>query len=121
MPSRPAHSPHAAAQTPATAAAPKPASTSNIPVPLTSFIGRDRELKKIAELLSSSRLLTLTGPGGVGKTRLAIESAQAALKAFKDGVLWVSLAALSDENLIPQEIAQRCACARSPPRALITR
>jgi non-specific serine/threonine protein kinase len=57
-------------------------------------------------LLSSSRLLTLTGPGGVGKTRLAIQTAHVSIKKFKDGVVWIGLAALSDENLIPQEIAQ---------------
>src|SRR6266498_2910818 len=80
--------------------------SSNIPVPLTSFIGREKELKEIARLLSTSRLLTLTGPGGVGKTRLAIQAAQDSIKKFKEGVLWVSLVSLSDENLIPQEIAQ---------------
>lgn len=80
--------------------------TPNIPVPLTSFIGRQKELKEIEKLLSSSRLLTLTGPGGVGKTRLAIQTAHVSIKKFKDGVFWVGLAALSDENLIPQEIAQ---------------
>jgi predicted ATPase/DNA-binding SARP family transcriptional activator len=79
--------------------------SSNIPVPLTSFVGRHKELKEIATLISSSRLLTLTGPGGVGKTRLAIETAQHSLKNFKDGVFWVGLVGLSDENLIPQEIA----------------
>jgi predicted ATPase/DNA-binding SARP family transcriptional activator len=80
--------------------------SSNIPVPLTSFIGRERELKEIAGLLSSSRLLTLTGPGGVGKTRLAIQTAADSIKKFRDGVFWVGLVGLSDENLIPQEIAQ---------------
>jgi non-specific serine/threonine protein kinase len=80
--------------------------SSNIPVPLTSFIGREKELKEIAGLLSSSRLVTLTGPGGVGKTRLAIETAQHSLKNFNDSVFWVGLVGLSDENLIPQEIAQ---------------
>jgi non-specific serine/threonine protein kinase len=80
--------------------------TPNIPVPLTSFIGRQKELKEIEMLLSSSRLLTLTGPGGVGKTRLAIQTANVSIKKFKDGVVWIGLAALSDENLIPQEIAQ---------------
>jgi len=80
--------------------------SSNIPVPLTSFVGRQKELKEITKLLSSSRLLTLTGPGGVGKTRLAIQSANASIKKFKDGVFWVSLVGLSDGNLIPQEIAQ---------------
>jgi len=79
--------------------------SSNIPVPLTSFIGREKELKEIARLLSSSRLLTLTGPGGVGKTRLAIQTAHGTIKEFKDGVFWVGLVALSDANLIPQEIA----------------
>jgi len=80
--------------------------SSNIPVPLTSFVGRHKELKEIAKLLSSSRLLTLTGPGGVGKTRLAIHTANDSIKKFKDGVFWVGLVGLSDANLIPQEIAQ---------------
>jgi len=79
---------------------------SNIPVPLTSFIGREKELKEIARLLSSSRLVTLTGPGGVGKTRLAIQAARDSTRRFKDGVFWVGLVGLSDANLIPQEIAQ---------------
>ncbi|HET6796861.1 MAG TPA: tetratricopeptide repeat protein, partial [Gemmatimonadales bacterium] len=80
--------------------------TNNIPVPLTSFVGRERDLKEIAKLLHASRLVTLTGPGGVGKTRLAIEAAGQALTKFKDGVLWVSLASLSEPGLIPQELAQ---------------
>ena len=80
--------------------------SSNIPVPLTSFVGRQKELAEIAGLLASSRLLTLTGPGGVGKTRLAIQAAHDSMKKFKDGVFWVGLVGLSDENLIPQEIAQ---------------
>jgi predicted ATPase len=79
---------------------------SNIPVPLTSFVGRQRELKEIGKLLASSRLLTLTGPGGVGKTRLAIETAQHSLLNFIDGVFWVGLVGLSDANLIPQEMAR---------------
>ena len=79
---------------------------SNIPTPLTSFIGRENELKEIGKLLSSSRLVTLTGSGGVGKTRLAIQTANDSIKKFKDGVYWVGLVGLSDEHLIPQEIAQ---------------
>ena len=79
---------------------------SNLPTPLTSFIGREKELKKISTLLSSCRLLTLTGPGGVGKTRLAIQTAHDSIKKFKDGVFWVGLVGLSDGSLIPQEIAQ---------------
>jgi predicted ATPase/DNA-binding SARP family transcriptional activator len=80
--------------------------SANIPVPFTSFIGREKELNEIARLLSISRLLTLTGPGGVGKTRLAIQTAHDSTKKFKDSVFWVSLVGLSDGNLIPQEIAQ---------------
>jgi predicted ATPase/DNA-binding SARP family transcriptional activator len=79
--------------------------SSNVPLPLTSFVGRQRELKEIVKLLSTSRLLTLTGPGGVGKTRLAIETARHSPKNFKDGVFWVGLVGLSNVNLVPQEIA----------------
>ena len=78
---------------------------SNLPVPLTSFVGREQELKEIARLLSTSRLLTLTGSGGVGKTRLAIHTAHDLSNKFKDGVFWVGLVGLTDENLIPQAIA----------------
>jgi predicted ATPase/DNA-binding SARP family transcriptional activator len=78
----------------------------HLPTPLTSFVGREKELKEIAKLLSSSRLLTLTGSGGVGKTRLAIQTAHDSLGKFQDGVFWVSLVGLTEENLIPQEIAQ---------------
>jgi predicted ATPase/DNA-binding SARP family transcriptional activator len=89
-----------------TTKSPAKETSSNIPVPLTSFIGRQQELKEIARLLSSVRLLTLTGSGGVGKTRLAIQTANNSIKKFKDGVLWVSLVGLLDGDLIPQEIAQ---------------
>jgi non-specific serine/threonine protein kinase len=78
---------------------------SNVPVPLTSFVGRTEELKEIARLLSTSRLLTLTGSGGVGKTRLAIHTAHDMNRKFKDGVFWVGLVGLTDESLIPQAIA----------------
>lgn len=80
--------------------------SSNIPIPLTSFIGREKELKDIAKLLSASRLLTMIGPGGVGKTRLAIQTAHDSIKKFKAGVCWVELVGLQDGSLIPQEIAQ---------------
>jgi DNA-binding SARP family transcriptional activator len=58
----------------------------NIPIPLTSFIGREKELEEVAELLSKSRLVTLTGSGGVGKTRLAIQAVPDVLTQFPDGV-----------------------------------
>ena len=93
--------------------------SSNIPVPLTSFIGREQELKEIAGLLSASRLVTLTGPGGVGKTRLAIQTAHDLSKKYKNGVFWVSLVGLSDENLIPQEIAQTLNLRENPQEKII--
>ncbi len=94
-------------------------SITNIPVPLTSFIGREKELIEIERLLSTSRLLTLTGSGGVGKTRLAIKTASDSIKKFKDGVFWVDLVSLSDENLIPQEIAQALHLHEMPQESLL--
>jgi predicted ATPase/DNA-binding XRE family transcriptional regulator len=78
----------------------------NLPQPLTSFIGREREQAEVARLLTTSRLVTLTGTGGVGKTRLALEVAKQAAAAFRDGVWFASLAALSDTRLVSMTVAQ---------------
>ncbi len=83
---------------------PQPANT-NLPVPLTSFVGREAEMAEVRHLLQTSRLLTLTGPGGCGKTRLALEAATNLLDEYPDGVWWVELAALSDAALVPQAVA----------------
>lgn len=83
-----------------------PERTTNLPVPLTSFIGREKELKEIAKLLSAWRLLTLTGPGGVGKTRTAIQTANDSIDQFRNGVWWVDLAPLRDEARVPQTVAE---------------
>src|SRR5262245_32734605 len=79
----------------------------NLPGTVTSFIGREREIMEIRDYLSSSniRLVTLIGPPGIGKTRLSIESARAALSDFPDGVFFVALAPLDDPSLIAQTIA----------------
>ena len=77
----------------------------NLPVQLSSFVGRDREMREIERLLASSRALTLTGPGGAGKTRLAIEAAASQISAYQDGVWLVELAALSEPALVVQAIA----------------
>ena len=78
----------------------------NVPIPLTSFIGREKEVEELVRLLGENRLLTLAGPGGVGKTRLAIQSSNKLLSQFKDGVWWVELAPLTDENLLPQAVTK---------------
>jgi predicted ATPase/DNA-binding XRE family transcriptional regulator len=84
----------------------KPTRTS-LPATVTSFIGREQEIMEIRDYLSSPtiRLVTLIGPPGIGKTRLSIESARAALSDFPDGVFFVALASLDDPSLISQTIA----------------
>jgi non-specific serine/threonine protein kinase len=77
----------------------------NLPVALTSFIGREREIEDVAALLVSHRLVTLLGPGGAGKTRLALEVASTVLDRFADGIRLVELADVADERLVLQTIA----------------
>ncbi len=78
----------------------------NLPIPLTSFIGRSREVESIRQLLAHSRLVTLVGAGGSGKTRLAIRVATDLIQQFREGVWWVDLAALNDPTLVPHAIAR---------------
>jgi predicted ATPase/DNA-binding SARP family transcriptional activator/Tfp pilus assembly protein PilF len=83
----------------------KRSSKLKIPLPLTSFIGREKELKEVAHLFSKSRLVTLTGSGGVGKTRLAIQVVAEVLDLFPDGVWFLDLTPLSDPALIANTLA----------------
>src|SRR5438105_9453363 len=76
-----------------------------LPVPLSRFLGRDRELPEVRQRLVTNRLLTLTGPPGSGKTRLAVQLAEVA-SAFADGVVFVPLAAIRDPELVGSTIAQ---------------
>jgi predicted ATPase/class 3 adenylate cyclase len=80
----------------------------NLPLSATPFLGRERELREVSELLSRDdvRLLTLTGPGGTGKTRLALQAAADAADGYPDGVFWVPLAALRDPELVLETAAQ---------------
>jgi predicted ATPase len=85
----------------------KTISNTNLPRPASSFVGRQREVGEVAALLRDGvRLLTLTGPGGSGKTRLAIEAAAELVPEFKAGVFWVGLATLRDSARVGETIAQ---------------
>jgi predicted ATPase len=78
----------------------------NLPAQLTSFIGRQREIAEIRRFLANNRLLTLTGPPGTGKTRLALKVASQLTNQFEDGVYFVELAPISDPQFVPSTIAQ---------------
>jgi predicted ATPase/DNA-binding NarL/FixJ family response regulator len=90
----------------------------NLPLQLSSLVGRDRERTEAGMLLAERRLLTLTGPGGSGKTRLALAVANDAAEEFEDGVWWVALAALSDPELVPQAVASVLEVRERPGRPL---
>jgi predicted ATPase/DNA-binding SARP family transcriptional activator len=78
----------------------------NLPVQPTPLVGREQELAEVLALLTEARLVTLTGPGGSGKTRLALQAAADLVESFPDGVWWVSLASLRDAELVESTIAQ---------------
>lgn len=90
----------------------------NLPIPLSSFIGRKQALKDLRELFSGTRLLTLVGAGGSGKTRLAIQLASDLIDAFRDGAWWVDLAPLTDAALVPQALAQALGVGEVPGQTL---
>jgi class 3 adenylate cyclase len=93
----------------------------NLPIQLTSFVGRTREVAEVKDLLATARLLTLTGAGGTGKTRLALQVAADVSEAFPDGVFFVNLAPLSDPELVLSAIAQVLEVRETSERSLLDR
>jgi predicted ATPase/class 3 adenylate cyclase/DNA-binding XRE family transcriptional regulator len=91
----------------------------NLPLQLTRFIGREREIDEIKGLLRSARLLTLTGAGGTGKTRLAMEVAKQIGEQFPDGVWLIDFVALREPNLILQAITTALGIREEPKRSLL--
>src|SRR5215203_7256482 len=85
---------------------PKKRPPDNLPLQLTSFIGREREVAEVERLLGGgTRLVTLCGPGGCGKTRLALAAARDLVEGFEGDVWWVELASISDPELVPRAVA----------------
>src|SRR5262249_22566951 len=84
----------------------KTVSNTNLPRPASSFVGREREVGEVAQRLRESRFVTLTGPGGSGKTRLSIEAAGELVGDFKNGVFWTPLATVHDPSAVLPAIAQ---------------
>ena len=91
----------------------------NLPVQVTSFIGREKEIEAVETLLSKTRLLTLTGSGGCGKTRLGLQVAADVLENYPDGVWLIELAPLADPALVPQAVAQALNVSEEPGKPLL--
>jgi len=96
-----------------------PPDRTNLPAPASSFVGRAWEVGDVAELVTHARLVTLTGPGGCGKTRLALEVAATLVDACLDGVWLVELAALADPTLVPRAVAAAFGLAEQPEQPLL--
>ncbi len=94
----------------------------NLPAQLSTFVGRTTEIAKLVKLLGERRLVTLTGPGGTGKTRLALEAAGLMLDRFRDGVFFVPLAAITDPELVTSAISDALSLRHStvPPEDRLT-
>ena len=91
----------------------------NLPLQLSSFVGRGREVAEVEKLLSERRLLTLSGPGSSGKTRLALAVASELVEGYEDGTWLVELAPLSDSDLVPQTVASVLGVREAPGTKLV--
>jgi predicted ATPase/class 3 adenylate cyclase len=97
------------------------ATPNNLPTRLTTFLGREAEIAEAMALLGSARLLTLTGPGGTGKTRLSLEIASRSLAGHPDGAYFVELATITEPDLVPSTITQSLGLADRGGRSSIDR
>src|SRR5262249_49199830 len=86
----------------------------NLPAQVSTFVGRDEVIREVQGALEGTRLLTLTGPGGTGKTRLAVEVGYKLLPAFVDGVWFVDLSTVIDPSVVPAEIVIAIGATRDP-------
>jgi predicted ATPase/DNA-binding CsgD family transcriptional regulator len=102
----------------ATARRRKAPTRGNLPVELSSFVGRGRELSEIRKLLPVTHVVTLTGPGGIGKSRLALHAAHELGRHFRDGVWLVELAGLDAPEVVPDAVAQALSVHEQPDRAV---
>ncbi len=96
-----------------------PGNPGRLPSPLTALVGREEALNQVGEMLRRSRLVMLTGSGGVGKTRLAIESAWRAAEGFAGGVRFVDLAGVSGDEPVPRALAAVLEVREAPGRSLV--
>jgi predicted ATPase/DNA-binding SARP family transcriptional activator len=97
----------------------RPAPRHDLPLPLTRFIGREPQIAEVQQLLDQHRLVTLTGAGGCGKTRLALETARKWVETFTDGVWLVELAPLADPALVPRTVAHALHVREQPDSPLL--
>jgi predicted ATPase len=118
-PSRPSPQPEPTSQ-PAPPVETLAAARHNLPVALTSFVGREQEVAEVKALLGRTRLLTLTGTGGCGKTRLAVQVAADLVEDVPDGVWLVDLAPLGEPALVPQTTATALAVREVPGQPILT-
>src|SRR5580658_9656563 len=91
----------------------------NLPLRGTSFLGRDQDVSRVRDLLETTNLLTLVGPGGIGKTSLSLQVAAGVLDRFKDGAWFVELAPLADPALVPSAVATALGLREEPDKPLI--
>lgn len=98
---------------------PEPVAGGRLPVQLTSFVGREKELTQVCELMRNNRLVTLTGAGGVGKSRLAAQLAARLADGFADGMWWVDLTAITDPSLAVMAVARTLGLPDQPGRSTL--